>query len=179
MLDDHGFEFYENNTFPIAYLITFRTYGTWHHGDERLSVGRNGTNVYGSAMIQPNVPLAEMMKERQAQRTLILEQDHRIIVAEALTEVCDFRGYDIRATNVRSNHAHVVVSGAVKPEKIVNDFKVYATRRLREKGAFSSDRKVWSRGASTRYLWKPKHVLAAVDYVLYCQEDVPFEFRDS
>jgi hypothetical protein len=140
MLDDHGFEIYENNTFPIAYLITFRTYGTWHHGDERLSVGRNGTNVYGSPKIQPNVPLAELMKERQAQPPLIFDQDHRIIVAEALTEVSGFRGYDLRAANVRSNHAHAVVSGAVRPEKIVNEFKVYATRRLRENGAILSDR---------------------------------------
>jgi hypothetical protein len=66
----------------------------------------------------------------------------------------------------------------VKPERIVNDFKAYSTRKLRDESAVQSDRKVWARGSSTRYLWKPKHVLAAVDYVLYCQEDVPFEFQE-
>lgn len=80
--------------------------------------------------------------------------------------------------NVRTNHAHAVVSATVNPEKIVNDFKAYATRRLRSEGLIGLERKVWSRGASTRYLWKPRHVLAAVDYVLYCQEDIPFEFKD-
>jgi hypothetical protein len=33
MLDDYGFEIYEENEFPIAYLLTFRTFGTWLHGD--------------------------------------------------------------------------------------------------------------------------------------------------
>ena len=32
MLDDHGFEIYENNAFPQAYLLTIRTFGTWLHG---------------------------------------------------------------------------------------------------------------------------------------------------
>jgi hypothetical protein len=40
MLDDYGFEIYEENTFPLAYLITLRTFGTWLHGDERGSVSR-------------------------------------------------------------------------------------------------------------------------------------------
>lgn len=39
VFDDHGFEIYENNDFPRAYLITIRTYGTWLHGDRRYSVG--------------------------------------------------------------------------------------------------------------------------------------------
>ncbi|MGD9588608.1 MAG: transposase [Pyrinomonadaceae bacterium] len=179
MLDDHGFEIYENNIFPIAYLITLRTYGTWHHGDKRFSVGRDETNIFGSPMIQPNVPLEEVMRARQSQPPFIFDQNHRRLVCEVLTEVSNYRNYDLRAANVRSNHAHVVVSGAVKPEKIVNDFKVYATRRLRDKGVVSLNRKIWSRGASTRYLWKPNHVMAAIDYVLYCQEGIPFEFREG
>jgi hypothetical protein len=33
MLDDYGFEIYEENEFPIAYLLPVRTFGTWLHGD--------------------------------------------------------------------------------------------------------------------------------------------------
>ena len=32
---------------PLAYLITFRTYGTWLHGDARGSVDREH-NVFGT-----------------------------------------------------------------------------------------------------------------------------------
>jgi hypothetical protein len=34
---------------PIGYLITFRSYGTWLHGDERGSVDRNH-RAYGTPM---------------------------------------------------------------------------------------------------------------------------------
>jgi len=30
----------DNERIPLAYLITFRSYGTWLHGDERGSVDR-------------------------------------------------------------------------------------------------------------------------------------------
>ena len=39
--------------FPLGYLITFRAYGTWLHGDSRGSVDRFH-NQFGSALIPPN-----------------------------------------------------------------------------------------------------------------------------
>jgi REP element-mobilizing transposase RayT len=178
MLDDHGFEIYEENSFPIAYLLTFRTYGTWLHGDDRSSVRRNGNNRYGGPKVTPSIPLKESMEDVRKEAQFVLDAEQRKCVEAAIMEVCEFRKYLLRLINVRTNHVHVVVSAAFKPEKIVNDFKVYATRRLRTEWLCSSTQRVWSRGASTRYLWKPRHVEAAVDYVKYCQEDVPFEFRD-
>lgn len=178
MLDDQGFEIYENNDFPLAYLLTFRTYGTWHHGDERFSVGRNGMNSYGGPKFQPSVPFAEQMAGSQTQPSFLLSEEERICVGSAIESVCSHREYLLRAANVRTNHAHAVVSAGVQPEKIVNEFKAYATRKLRFEFEIGPERKIWARGASTRYLWKPRQVLAAVDYVLYCQEDIPFDFKE-
>ena len=174
MLDDHGFEIYEESAFPIAYLLTFRTFGTWLHGDERGSYTRR-YQQRSSKYISPNVPLKETMETELKQSSVILGRRERIIVTDAIAEACKIREYNLRAINVRSNHTHAVVSKALKPEKIVNNFKAYATRRLRSNGCFSPNIKIWSRGASTRYLWKPRHVEAAVDYVLYSQGDIPFE----
>ncbi len=159
MLDDHGFEVYEENPYPIAYLLTFRTYGTWLHGDPRGSYGRNRNNRQGTKRLDPNVPLNERMSDELEGAAVFLTEPQRKIVSSAITAVCEHRSYLLRAMNIRSNHVHVVVSKSVKPEKIVNDFKAYSTRALRREWEFSSDRKVWARGASTRYLWKPKHML--------------------
>jgi hypothetical protein len=38
---------------PLAYLITFRSYGTWLHGDQRGSIDRFH-NRYKSPYIEPN-----------------------------------------------------------------------------------------------------------------------------
>lgn len=178
MLDDYGFEIYEENTFPCAYLLTFRTYGTWLHGDERYSVGRMKNSKYGEPKIQPSVPLTDAMAAKKTQPSVILDESQRVLVAAAINEVCLYRNCDLKALNVRTNHVHSVVAASIRPEKIVNDFKAYSTRKLRKQWSISANEKVWSRGASTRYLWKPRHVEAAIDYVLFSQEDIPFEFQE-
>lgn len=175
MLDEYGYEVYEQQTFPLAYLLTFRTFGTWLHGDERESFQRLRKSGPRSTRIEENVPLAERMAESMKQEPTVLSTVQRGFVDAAIREVCGFRGYGLKAANVRSNHAHAVINAERKPEKIVNDLKAYSTRRLRLEAEFTADQKVWSRGASTRYLWKPRHVEAAIAYVLYSQGDVPFE----
>ena len=175
MLDDHGYEIYEQEPFPLAFLLTIRTFGTWLHGDEKGSFQRLRNRGPRSKWIDFNVPLAERMDESMKQQPTILTEVQRKYVDVAIREVCDYRGYSLKAANVRTNHAHVVVHATVKPEKIVNEFKAFSTRRLRLEDEFTSEQKIWSRGASTRYLWKPRHLVAAVDYVLYSQGDVPPE----
>jgi REP element-mobilizing transposase RayT len=177
MFDDHGFPKFETNEFPIAYLITIRTYGTWMHGDARYSVGRNESNGYGRPKIKPSVPFVDSMKTQQREPSVIFGEGQRVIVAEAIKGVCAYRQYSLLAQNIRSNHGHAVVSAKVKPEKIVNEFKSYATRALRQVVEFEADARIWSRGGSTRYLWKPRHVSAAIEYVLYEQGDVEFELE--
>ena len=163
---------------PLAVFFTFRCYGTWLHGDERSSVRRNGNNRFGGPKVTPSVPLKEAMLDARSQSAFMVDAEQRECVRATIIGVCEFRSYPLRAINVRTNHVHAVVSAAVKPEKIVNDLKVYSTRWLRAERLCGVEQKVWSRGSSTRYLWKPHHVEGAVDYVLYCQEDIPFEFRD-
>jgi hypothetical protein len=45
---------YRNEHIPLAYLITFRAYGTWLHGDKRGSVNRFH-NRFGTPFIAPSV----------------------------------------------------------------------------------------------------------------------------
>jgi len=42
---------------------------------------------------------------------------------------------------------------------------------------FGPDVKIWSRGCSTRYLCKEKHLGLAIEYVLYGQGDELFAFE--
>lgn len=178
MLDEYGFENYENNQFPLAYLITFRTFGTWLHGDERHSVDIRGRNIYGTPDILPNQKLEAEMKINMKQNAFLLDDLQRKNVEIAIAELCENRKYFLQAINVRSNHVHAVVSAQANPERIADAFKAFATKKLRAENLISSEIKVWSRGRSRRFLWKPRHVMLAIDYVLYSQGDLPFELED-
>lgn len=168
---------WDDNERPLGYLITFRTYGTWLHGDGRTSVDRhNGKNQYGTPKIEPNSNLNRVMTDRRPGDAFILDGECRAVVERAIKNVCSIRDYSLFALNVRTNHAHSVVSAEAKPEAIMNAFKANATRELREAVLVGTNQQVWSRGGSTRYLWKPSHVDGAVDYVLYGQGDDLPEF---
>jgi len=164
---------FDDNEFPLAYLISFRTYGTWVHGDNRGSTSRR-QNRYGTPRIAPNRGLQEVELKQLKHPPIRLDIKRRPVVEQAVREVCTKRGYWLRAINVRTNHVHSVVSAAVKPEPILQAFQAYATRKLRQAGLLPTEGRTWSRHGSTPYLWKERHVERAIDYVVNGQgEDLP------
>jgi len=161
---------FDDNEFPLAYLITFRCYGTWLHGSERGSYRRNFRSLSGVSSV-PSRPSLEAAERRQLKNAPIrLNERQRTIVERAIREVCTYRGYRMRAINVRTNHAHSVVSALTGPEPILDAFKSYSTRALREAGLLSGKAKPWARHGSTIYLWKERDVEKAVEYVLLGQD---------
>ena len=105
---------WDDNEGPLAYLITFRTYGTWLHGDDRLSMDRHGKNIYRTPKVLPSRNLNAMMQENQASNHFLLDGPCRGVVERAIREVCSLRGYALHAINIRTNHAHSVVASILE-----------------------------------------------------------------
>lgn len=165
---------FQSRSQPLAYLITFRCYGTWLHGDERGSIDRRHYDRYGTPEMPPNKKI--LGDERRELRTLpvSLDKRRRNVVKAAIEEVCENRNYSLYAVNVRTNHVHVVVGASQKPEAVMNGFKSYATRKLRKARLVTEDAKPWSRHGSTRYLWTDPQLTEAIEYVMFGQGDEPF-----
>jgi REP element-mobilizing transposase RayT len=164
---------FDSNEFPLAYLITFRCYGTWLHGDERGSYRRSYGVLSGVSPIAPKPGLRRAETKQLKHAPVMLDGKQRAVVEKSVREVCLHRKYHLRAINVLSNHAHSVVSASVEPEPILDAFKSYATRALRQAGLLSARIKPWARHGSTIYLWKERDVEKAVEYVLLGQGDSP------
>jgi len=165
---------FQDKTQPLAYLITFRCYGTWLHGDERGSIDRRIYNRYGTPHMPANKKL--LVDENTTLKTtpFLLDRAQRNVVELAIREVCGYRGYSLHAVNVRTNHVHSVVSAPCKPEYVMDSFKAYATRKLRKANLLSRNAKPWARHGSTPYLWTEEQVQRAIDYVINGQGDEPF-----
>ena len=162
---------FQDRSAPLAFLITFRCYGTWLPGDERGSVDRRHYNHFGLAKIRPDNEKLERKSAQLKSEPFVIGASEREIVEIAITEVCGVRGYGLFALNVRTNHVHLVVGNAGAPERMMDSFKAYATRALRSAKLIELDRKPWSRHGSTRYLWAEYQIATAVDYVLNGQGD--------
>ena len=151
---------------PLGYLITFRCYGTWLHGDERGSIDRFH-NRYKS----PYLPRSDRRRELNTS-TLKSEPDtldagQRQSGDSAIREVCVHRKWFLHALNVRTNHVHIFVSiGAVKPGNALNAFKSYATRKMRQDGNWREARSPWADKGSLRHLWNERSLALAIDYVM-------------
>ena len=153
---------------PLAYLITFTCYGTRLRGDEGGSVDRDH-NIPGTAFLSPNPSRVFAQQERMNQEASELDQEERDLVLESIRNVCAQREWVLRAVHVRSTHAHLVVAAPVPPEKVLNDVKAYSSRILNRANREWADRRRWARHGSTRYLWKPESVRAAIEYVVHEQ----------
>lgn len=149
---------------PLAYLITFHTYGTWLHGDSRGSVDRDHRT--------PNTPPLPRSDSRRAAEVVRLKDEpvalsdsERGTADRCVREVCDYRGWTLHAVNVRTNHVHVVVSAATTPERVMNGLKSWMTRKIRQVNAVRVGTSLWTRHGSTRHLWDNRDLDGAIEYV--------------
>jgi REP element-mobilizing transposase RayT len=155
-----------------------RSYGTWLHGDDRGSIDRFH-NVYKSPYIGSN-PRWQRHNARELKRdAVILDARQRKSVEQSIRENCECRRWHLHALNVRTNHAHIVLSiGSLKPERALTAGKANATKQMRLDGCSTRDSTPWAEKGSKRYLWNEQSVARAIDYVLNGQGDELPDFEE-
>ncbi|MCH7988051.1 MAG: transposase [Planctomycetes bacterium] len=112
---------------PLAYLITWTTYGTWLPGDERGWVESGKMGIRG-----PDASRKQHAVERMKSEPVSLCPDERQLVEETIRKHCEIRKWALHALNVRTNHVHLVITAPVIPEKVMSQFKAWCSRRLNE-----------------------------------------------
>ena len=155
---------------PLAYLISFRSYGTWLHGDSRGAINRFN-NRYRDPYLPVNEGWQHHNRKKLKTHPFILGAMERGSVEKAIRETCQIRKWDLRAVNVRTNHVHSVVAADRQPTLVLNAFKANATRQLRENKLWPHPFSPWAHKGSKVLLWNERSIANAIDYVLYGQGD--------
>lgn len=102
----------KNDEFPLAYFLTWTTYGTWLPGDER------GWCKRGSRVIStPDPALHDAARSALVEEPVTLNPTQRSLVDAVIVKHCEIRQGVLHACNVRSNHIHIVVSAALSARK--------------------------------------------------------------
>jgi REP element-mobilizing transposase RayT len=148
-----------------AYLLTFSTYGTRLPGSEKGWVDTQHC-IPGTPRPGPDPRREIHWQSRLNEGSWILDHEDRLLTLRTILEVCGHRGWVVHAVHVRTNHVHTVTTGDVKPERMLSDFKAYATRAFRSQSGEIPRLRYLTDHGSTRYLWNEASVKAAIEYVL-------------
>ncbi len=110
----------------IAYYFTWANYGTWLPGDSRWWLRHE-------CGLQPPDPILELeARARMTEDACLLDDEQRQLVETTIAKHCTVRQWVLHAVNCRTNHVHVVVSAVAEPHIVREQFKAWATRRLKE-----------------------------------------------
>jgi REP element-mobilizing transposase RayT len=150
---------------PLAYFITWSTYGTWLPGDKR------GWVEYHRGWQLPD-PIRELeARAKMREDACILDIDQRREVEAQIEETCRIRGWTLHAVNCRSNHVHIVVSANQHPKRVRSQIKAWCTQRLkalekqRYPGLLDIRENWWAERGSQRWIFNDVGLEGATLYV--------------
>ena len=154
---------------PLAYFLTWTTYGTWLPGDDRGWVRWHEGNR------DPSKLLHDFSASAMVESEVALDPAARQLVDATIRSHCDIRSWSLHALNVRTNHVHVVLSTkSHSPDDVVKQLKAWTTRRLKEQQALAEPdikprERWWTEGSSRRMIFSEDDLATVVQYVIEAQ----------
>ena len=157
---------------PLAFFLTWTTYGSWLPGDERGWVEKPGKVM--AADSEREAAAAERMVEPE----LTLDREQRDLVEKTIDDHCRHRGWHLHAVRCLTQHVHAVVTAPDRdPEDVRAQLKAWCTRRLKELarsrargGKLQVRKKWWTERGSKRRLYDETSLAAAIRYVIEDQD---------
>ncbi len=149
---------------PLAYFITWTTYGTWLPGDRRGWV-----KLDSIAIELPDAQREAKARSLMREEAVWLNEAQRSIVASTIRVHCQLRGWQLHALNVRTNHVHLVATAEALPETVMSQCKAWCSRRLNEESNGAGRQRWWTQYGSTRYVKDEVGLAAVIEYVLHGQ----------
>lgn len=153
------------NEHPIAYHITFGTYGTRLHGDPKGTVDRS-MNIYGDPIIgsDPKRWIRETGLLKFSPVVLNLSQ--RRYVDSIIPSICQKGGWVYHIAAAGGDHIHVLLTADADGTAVRKWFKRWLGEKLMEKWPLSTGQSYWSEGGSVKWVWKEDYFNTVQGYLL-------------
>ena len=76
--------------------------------------------------------LAQAVHTSMKQPPFVIDSPRANTILAAMLVTCEIRGWPVYAIHVRTSHIHAVLESLESPERMLNDLKTYASRKLNE-----------------------------------------------
>jgi REP element-mobilizing transposase RayT len=150
--------------FPLAYHITWGTYGIRLHGDERGTVDRSMNN-FGDPIIgrDGDWQRIESSLLRFPVRVLTIEQ--RVFVEDVIPEICGRGGWKFITTAAAPDHVHNIISASVDGKDVRKWLKRWLSEALSQRWPVEQGQVRWAECGSVKWIWNDDYYRRAEDYI--------------
>jgi REP element-mobilizing transposase RayT len=150
--------------YPLAYDITFGTYGTRLHGDERGTVDRR-MNEPSEPIIgaEPAWEWMEYNRLRFPVREFEIAQ--RQLVERLLPDVCARGGWQLRVAAAGKDHVHKLLTGEADGEVIHKLLKRWLGQSLASHIPLEPEQTFWAECGSVKWVWTAEYLARVTKYV--------------
>ena len=163
--------------FPLAYHITFGTYGTRLHGGKRATVTRNQSR-FGEPTVGRDVVLERLSRIQLEFPPVVLSREQREYVESAIPALCARGDWSYLLAAAQEDHVHVLLTTRVEGTRVRKWLKRWLGAALSERWPMSNGQAWWAEGGSVKQIWNEEYLETALEYVRR-QRTTTIDFKDT
>ena len=150
--------------YPLAFHITFGTYGTRLHGDDRGTVDRSENN-FGDPIVgrQEQWHAEETSKLKYPRRILTVEQ--RITIEQMIPAICERGGWTHIVSAAAPDHVHNLIAATVAGKDVRKWLKRWLGESLSARWPTEPGQSWWAECGSVKWVWKEDYLGRVDEYV--------------
>ncbi len=152
---------------PLAYHITFGTYGTRLHGDPRGTVDRTLNNP-GDPIIGADGGWQRIERSRLNFPPVVLSDELRRFADSIVPNLCERGGWTFHACATRPDHVHVLLSTDREGKAVRSWLKRWLGEALCKRWPLPDGAGWWAKGGSVKWVWQDRYFHNVRKYIL-CQ----------
>jgi len=150
--------------FPLAYHITFGTYGTRLHGDPRGTVDRR-RNRPGDPIVGRNEAWQRMEASRLSHPPILLTVPQRVYAERAVISICQRGRWTYKEAACGPDHVHVLLSARRDGKAIRRWLKRWLGEALSARWPLRVGQSWWATGGSVKWIWDAGYLERVTQYV--------------
>jgi len=150
--------------FPLAYHITFGTYGTRLHGSDRPTVDRS-QNQFGEPVIGKDLEWETIERSLLKFPPRILTVRQRQFVEETMPSICVRGGWEHITTAAAKDHVHNIIRATVDGQDVRKWLKRWISQAMNARWPLLPEQVWWAECGSVKWIWESDYLDRATDYV--------------
>ncbi|MBT3200740.1 MAG: hypothetical protein HN350_12580 [Phycisphaerales bacterium] len=149
---------------PLAYHITFGTYGSRLHGDPRGTVDRRQKS-YGQPIVIHSEYRVQMATDQMKRQPILLTTDQCVFAQKEIEDICERGQWEFIQTACAPSHVHVLLASHREPKAIRRWLKRWLGESMSACWALPDGQSWWAMGGSIKCVWDKEYLQNVEQYI--------------